>query len=128
MCQGGDFTDFQGTGGESIFGSKFEDESFSLKHTRGGLLSMANSGPDSNGSQFFITTASCPWLDGKHVVASALTFYLPTATGIAPPLSEPSPHPRLQQVFGEVSEGFDTLDKIEAVGSGSGVVSERNSF
>ena len=95
MCQGGDFTDFRGTGGESIYGSKFEDESFELGHTAPGILSMANSGPNSNGSQFFITVVPTPFLDGKHVV------------------------------FGEVEDGYDVLGAMESVGSQSGATSAR---
>uniref|UniRef100_T1JLF9 Peptidyl-prolyl cis-trans isomerase E n=1 Tax=Strigamia maritima TaxID=126957 RepID=T1JLF9_STRMM len=95
MCQGGDITNHNGSGGRSIYGKKFSDENFILKHTGTGVLSMANSGPNTNNSQFFITTERTDWLDGKHVV------------------------------FGQVIAGFEVIKKMEACGSKAGAPSER---
>ncbi|KAJ2486811.1 Peptidyl-prolyl cis-trans isomerase-like 1 [Coemansia sp. RSA 2050] len=104
MAQGGDFVKGNGTGRVSIYGDKFEDENFKEKHTGPGLLSMANSGPNSNGCQFFLTLAEAPWLDGKHVVFGKLVDGLLTLRKIESVPSGPENKPTLPVVISECGE------------------------
>ncbi|CAB4373312.1 hypothetical protein RhiirA5_367011 [Rhizophagus irregularis] len=104
MIQGGDFVKNDGTGSFSIYGEKFPDENFELKHTGPGLLSMANSGPNSNGCQFFITCAKCDFLDGKHVVFGKLIDGLLTLRKIENVSTGPGNRPKLQVVITECGQ------------------------
>lgn len=104
MCQGGDITHFNGTGGRSIYGDSFEDENFKLKHTGPGLLSMANAGPNTNNSQFFITTVSTPHLDGKHVVFGRVLSGMEVVRAVGALGSRPAGKPRAKILVADCGE------------------------
>jgi cyclophilin family peptidyl-prolyl cis-trans isomerase len=149
MCQGGDFTRGDGTGGKSIYGEKFADEDFTLRHEGKGILSMANAGPNStywfaivppdprpyvktplilhdfdvaNGSQFFICTVDTPWLDGKHVGTLAHCLSEDFTYGLIGLTTLGCFD--LWLVFGKVKDGLEVIDTIERVGSQSGKTSQ----
>lgn len=110
MVQGGDFSAHNGTGGESIYGLKFDDENFELKHERKGMLSMANSGPNTNGSQFFITTTRTSHLDGKHVVFGRVVKGMGVVRSVEHVSTDESDHPTADVMIadcGEILEGAD---------------------